>query len=92
MTDSRAPTAKYDADEHARRGDEIYERQIRATVEPQRDGDFIAIDVESGDYEVSADERDATERLIARRPDAQIWLRRVGSPYAYRIGFAPPPR
>jgi hypothetical protein len=29
----------------------------------------------------------ATEILLGRHPDAQIWLMRVGQPTAYHIGF-----
>ena len=32
------------------------------------------------------DEIAASDRLLARRPDAQVWLRRVGSRYARRFG------
>ncbi len=46
----------------------------------------MAIDIESGNYEVDRDDFAATERLLARCPDAQIWLARVGQPAAYRMG------
>ena len=36
-------------------------------------------------YEVDADDYTATERLLRRNPDAQIWLVRVGHRAAYRI-------
>ena len=42
--------ARYAEDEIVRRGEEIYEREIRARVEPDHRGEFLAIDVETGDY------------------------------------------
>ncbi len=42
--------------------------------------------IESGAYEIDADELAASDRLLARKPDAQMWLRRVGSRYAHRFG------
>ena len=38
------------AEEIARLGDRIYERDIRREVEDSHDGDFVAIDVESGSW------------------------------------------
>lgn len=51
---------------------------------------FVAIDVKTAAYEVDADELTASDRLLARVPNAQIWLQRVGSRYTWR--FRPRPR
>jgi hypothetical protein len=77
---------RYSKEEFARRGDEIYERDLRPHVEAGNEGKFIVIDIETGAYEIDADELVASDRLLARRPDAQVWLRRVGSRYARRFG------
>jgi hypothetical protein len=58
-------------------------------VEPGCAGQFVAIDIETGGYELDTDDYAATERLVARYPDAQIWIMRVGQPTAYRIGRSP---
>jgi hypothetical protein len=81
---ARAP--RYSHEEFARRGREIYERAVRPSLRPEDDGKYVAIDIESGDYEMDRDDYTATERLFSRRPDAQPWLERVGQPTAYRIG------
>jgi hypothetical protein len=44
-------------------------------------GRFVAIDVDSGAFEVASDELAAAHGLRARYPAAQIWLRRVDVPY-----------
>jgi len=77
---------RYSKEEFARRGDEIYERDIRPIVEKGNEGKYVAIDIESGEYEVDADEIVASDRLLAREPDAQIWLIQIGAPTARRFG------
>ncbi len=77
---------RYSKEEFARRGDQIYERDIAPLVTEEDQGKFIVIDIESGAYEIDADEITASDRLLARKPDAQMWLRRVGSRYARRFG------
>jgi len=77
---------RYTKEEFARRGDEIYERDICPHIGAEQDGRFIAIDIETGAYEIDGDELAASDRLRSRHPRAQIWLRRIGSRYARRFG------
>lgn len=77
---------RYPKEELARRGDEIYERDIKSLVEPGHNGKILVIDVETGDWEMDDDEIAASKRLQARQPDAQVWMLRVGSPYVRRFG------
>jgi hypothetical protein len=81
-----SPQPRYSKEEFARRGDEIYEREVLPRLAPEDEGKFVLIDIETGDYEVDRDELAASDRLFARRPDAQIWFRQVGSRYARRFG------
>ena len=41
---------------------------------PDDDGRFVLIDIETGEYEVDEDEMAASDRLLARVPDAQVWI------------------
>jgi len=75
---------RYSKEEFALRGETIYQR-IRSKLKDS-EGKFAAIDIESGNYEVDDDEQAASDRLLARVPTAQIWLRRVDSRYARRFG------
>lgn len=77
---------RYSKSEFARRGSEIYDRDIRSKVEPRHQGEFVAIDIETGAWELDSDDFTATERLIQKIPDAQIWLVNVGNRATYRIG------
>lgn len=83
---------RYSKEEFARRGDAIYEQQIRPHLKPEDQGKFIVIDIDTGAYEVDQDELAASDRLRARSPRGQIWLRRVGSRYARSFGGRELPR
>ena len=77
---------RYPKAEFARRGDAIYERDIRPHLKPKDNGKLVAIDIDSADYEIGKDELAVGDRLLARRPDAQIWVVRVGSRYVHSFG------
>ncbi len=77
---------RYSKEEHARRGTEIYEQQVRAKVEASQHGKIVAIDVDSGAFEVDANSLLAANRLLTRCPDAQIWCVRIGYPAVHRFG------
>ena len=78
---------RYSKEEFAQRGGEIYERDIRPLVEADNKGKYVVIDIESGEYEMDANEVAAFARLRQRLPGAQIWLVRVGAPTARRFGL-----
>lgn len=80
---------RYTKEEFAHRGDAIYESELRPILEKGNEGKFVAIDIETGAYEVDRDELAASDRLMARVSDAQIWLRRIGSRYARHFGSHP---
>jgi hypothetical protein len=77
---------RYSKQEFARRGEAIFEKDIRPKIPPGNDRKFVLIDIETGDYEIDADEMAASKRLLARRPNGQVWMRRVGSPFAHHFG------
>ncbi|MBV8882470.1 MAG: hypothetical protein JO235_00500 [Chroococcidiopsidaceae cyanobacterium CP_BM_RX_35] len=77
---------RYSQEEFAQRGNEIYERDIRPQVKAEDEGKFILIDIKTGNYEMDADEVAASDRLLIRYPHAQVWIVRVGSRYARRLG------
>jgi hypothetical protein len=78
---------RYSMEEFRRRGDEIYDRDIAPRLTPEDHGKYVAIDIESGEYEIDADEDVASNRLDARIPNAQTWLKRVGYRTVRRFGF-----
>jgi hypothetical protein len=76
-------------DEFTRRGREWYDRAVRPSVTESDKGKFVAIDIESGEFESDRNDLIATEKLLARCPGAKIWLTRIGHRTAYRIGPRP---
>ncbi|EKQ69921.1 hypothetical protein OsccyDRAFT_1520 [Leptolyngbyaceae cyanobacterium JSC-12] len=77
---------RYSKEEFARRGDQIYETQVRSQVEEGNHGKIVAIDIETGDFEVDQSEIVACDRLEARHPEAQVWIVRIGSRHVRRFG------
>ena len=70
----------------ARLGAEIFDRQVRPALRPEEDGQFVAIDVRSGGYEIDPDDYTAVKRLRFRIPSAEVWLCRAGQSATYRMG------
>jgi hypothetical protein len=76
---------KYSPDEVAHLGNEIYRRDLRDKVMPQHKGQFLILDIQSGDYEIDADDLTAEERLRTRRPDGILFGLRIGYTSAYSL-------
>jgi hypothetical protein len=74
-----------DKEETMSRGQELYER-IRPQVEAGHRGEVVAIDLETGAYEVAGDIVNAARRLRARLPEAQAWFVRIGHDALFRLG------
>ena len=77
---------RYSKVEFAKRGDELYQTQIRSQVEEGNHGKIVAIDIETGVFEVADDTIAATDLLYDRVPDAQPWVIRIGHRTVYRFG------
>ena len=73
-------------DELALLGGNVFDRKVRPTLRPEDDGKFVAIDVDSGDYELNEDDYSAVMNLKSRKPEADIWLMCAGYPTTCRIG------
>lgn len=77
---------RYPKEELARRGQELYESGIRRQVEADNEGKIVAIDIETGEFEVGDTVMDATDRLFERSPNAQPWGIRIGQRAVYHFG------
>ncbi|MCX6367712.1 MAG: hypothetical protein NTX57_13540 [Armatimonadetes bacterium] len=70
-----------------RRGMQLYQEQIASKVDVEENqGKVIAIDVESGDFEVADEGLVAGERLRERHPDASMLCLRIGYNAVYSFG------
>ena len=77
---------RYSKEEFAQRGDALYESEVRQQVEEGNHGRIVAIDIETGAFEVADDILPATDRLFDRFPDAQPWIVRIGHRVVHRFG------
>jgi hypothetical protein len=83
------PHPRYSSAEIVQRGQALYEQQIRAQVEASHPCQFLILDIETGDYEIDAEEVRALQRAKAKHPEGAFYIVRVGSPTAYRLGAQP---
>jgi hypothetical protein len=77
---------KYPMEDFARRGKEWYQA-ILPKVEVGHHGHYVVIDIDTGDYEVDEKDIVAWQRLVARRPEAQAWMERIGHPAGVKLGW-----
>ncbi|MBC6419019.1 MAG: hypothetical protein GDA44_09650 [Prochloron sp. SP5CPC1] len=77
---------RYSKEEFARLGNEIYESQVRPQIEQGNHGKIVAIDIDSLAFELAEDTITASDRLLERYPDAQIWCVRIGHKGVHRFG------
>jgi len=69
-----------------RRGKALYDSKIRPLVEEKHRGKFLVLDIDTGDYEIDADEVAAFDRMIAKKPDAMRYLLQIGYQTAHSMG------
>ena len=77
---------RYSKEELARRGQELYESQIQQQIEAGNEGKIVAIDIETGAFEIADNVLPATNQLFERYPNAQPWVIRIGHRAVYHFG------
>jgi hypothetical protein len=80
-SNSTTPLSTLDQD-----GEAVYEKQLKAALEPEHSGEFVAIEPSSGRYFLGDT---ATAALVAAHnemPDSLFFLTRVGRTSAHKIG------
>lgn len=81
------PHPDLSSEEIAQRGEELYQKYVRAQVETTENiGKIITIDLNTGDYEIDKDLLAAYNRLKAKQPKTVTWIERVGYDAVYAIG------
>ncbi len=56
----------------------MYDSKIRHLVEPERQGEYLTLDVVTGEYEIDADEIAATSRMLERHSAENLFTFRIG--------------
>ena len=67
-------------------GNKIYETRLKVNVEPQFNNQYIAIHVDSEDYEIGKSTGAATRALLKRHPmDGRMYVRKIGRELEYGL-------
>ncbi|NOT61677.1 MAG: hypothetical protein HOP19_15795 [Acidobacteria bacterium] len=80
-------TVEYTDEDILRLGKDMYEREIKPLVPADKEGCVVAIDIQSGEFELAEDALTSAKRLHARLPGAVVYVARVGSPGLHRVGL-----
>jgi hypothetical protein len=67
-------------------GKKFYEEKLKAILEPQENGKFVAIEPETKKYFLAATALEAIKTGNSNFPDKILFLARVGFPAAHKIG------
>ena len=59
---------------------------LRAQMEQKYLGKFIAVDIDSGDYALGEKPIEAIAAIRAKRPEALVYVARIGQETAYTLG------
>ena len=76
------PVRRLSRNEIGQRGEALY-LDLLPQIESSHHGRFVAIDVESTEYELADEADTASDQLSARCPDAQILVERIGYPAVF---------
>ena len=71
------------------RAEELYNARIRNELRDEDLGKFLAIEVNTGEYEVGDDALSAMTSVHERIADAEVFLMKHGSMHAYTLGHFP---
>ncbi len=79
-------TTRPSADDVCKIGEILYQKHIRATDERDNRGKMLLLDIDSGEYEIDENGREAALRLLKRKPGANLYGLRIGYLAVGRIG------
>ena len=78
--------SRCDKEEVARRGNDIFLRLVNPLLRPDDKGRLVAIDIDTGAFEVADTMHAACQHLRERSPDARIWGVRAGYVAVHSFG------
>ena len=67
-------------------GKKFYEEKLKAILEPEHNGEFVAIEPYLGKYVVDQDNTQVALKALAEMPDSKFYFARIGYKYAHKIG------
>lgn len=70
------------------KGTEFYNQNLKTLLEPDRNGEFIAIEPETGRYFLGSTSREAMDAAHQALPDGKFYLQKIGFTFAHSlVGF-----
>jgi hypothetical protein len=73
------PSNAVNDENFADRGLTFYETKLKLLLEPKHDGEFVAIHVDTEDYELGKSSGDAMRAMRQRRSEGRLVILQVGS-------------
>ena len=74
------------ADELGKRGMAIYEHRLKPILEPACDRQFVAIHLDSGDYEIARTSGDAMRAIRKKYPrNGRLFIRKIGDEPEFQL-------
>jgi hypothetical protein len=83
-------TLRYSPEEFSVKGTQIYQNQILPNLAKDSDGKIVAIDIETGEFELADTTLAAAAKMFERLPTAQLWFERVGAQSVHRFNSVYP--
>jgi len=77
----------YTPAEVGERGQALYDRNLRDQMQKTHFGQYLVINIATGEYEIGVDHLDTAKRARAKYPDASLYGMRVG--YKAVVSFGP---
>ena len=90
MKDMSTNTLRYSPEEFASKGIQIYQQQILPKLAKDFDGKIVAIDIETGEFELADTTLAAAAKMFDRIPDAQLWFERIGAEGVHKFNAVRP--
>jgi len=72
--------------ELAKLGTKFYEEKLKSILEPEHNGEYIAIEPYSEKYFLDKNSTEVALKALAEMPGKKFYFARVGYKYAHKIG------
>jgi hypothetical protein len=90
LTPSTQHVLRYSPEEFASKGTQLYRQTVLPTLGIESDGKIVAIDIETGEFELADTTLSAAAKMFERLPAAQLWFERVGAQSVHRFNSVYP--
>ena len=81
---SKKPKSQFS--ELAKLGVKLYDEKLKSILEPEHNGEFIAIEPYSEKYFLDKNSTNVALKALAEMPGKKFYFARVGYKYAHKIG------